>query len=214
MHNLEYGDDVLMGIFLFECVVKVIAFGFIFAGRTSYIRNSWNVLDFLVICLGCGKLFSSPRPSPCCPLIVLLCSALFILPLKINIFMFVDRILSYTGAAANFTFIRTLRVLRPLKAISGVPGLCCCLFVLLPLALNLSVLIIHMRGTLFYSRFHSRRHANHGFVSVAIDSANGKCRCVAVLCDCHVCTHRKPAVYGPFCQPLLFHDHWCGVRLV
>ncbi len=53
MHNLEYGDDVLMGIFLFECVVKVIAFGFIFAGRTSYIRNSWNVLDFLVICLGC-----------------------------------------------------------------------------------------------------------------------------------------------------------------
>jgi hypothetical protein len=36
-------------IFVFEALLKIIANGFIFNGSLSYIRNSWNALDFLII---------------------------------------------------------------------------------------------------------------------------------------------------------------------
>ena len=36
-------------IFFFECVLKVIGMGFVFH-KTSYLRDSWNKLDFLVVC--------------------------------------------------------------------------------------------------------------------------------------------------------------------
>lgn len=35
--------------FTFEMVVKIIAFGFAFAGRNSYIRGPWNILDFVIV---------------------------------------------------------------------------------------------------------------------------------------------------------------------
>ena len=36
-------------VFTFEMVVKIIASGFCFAGKDSYIREPWNVLDFLIV---------------------------------------------------------------------------------------------------------------------------------------------------------------------
>ena len=35
--------------FTFEMVVKIIAWGFACAGKDSYIRNSWNILDFVIV---------------------------------------------------------------------------------------------------------------------------------------------------------------------
>lgn len=35
--------------FTFEMVVKIIAWGFAFAGKDSYIREAWNILDFLIV---------------------------------------------------------------------------------------------------------------------------------------------------------------------
>ena len=35
--------------FTFEMVVKIIAWGFAFAGKDSYIRDAWNILDFLIV---------------------------------------------------------------------------------------------------------------------------------------------------------------------
>lgn len=35
--------------FTFEAIVKIIALGFAFAGKTSYIRDAWNILDFVIV---------------------------------------------------------------------------------------------------------------------------------------------------------------------
>jgi Ion transport protein len=42
-------DYVLTSVFTFEAVVKIIAFGFVFCGSTSYLRSAWNTLDFFVV---------------------------------------------------------------------------------------------------------------------------------------------------------------------
>jgi len=36
-------------VFTFEAVVKIIAVGFLLAGKDSYIREAWNILDFLIV---------------------------------------------------------------------------------------------------------------------------------------------------------------------
>lgn len=36
-------------IFLLESILKTIAFGFILNGETSYLRGSWNIMDFFII---------------------------------------------------------------------------------------------------------------------------------------------------------------------
>jgi len=35
--------------FTIELVLKVITYGFYFAGDTSYIRDTWNLLDFFIV---------------------------------------------------------------------------------------------------------------------------------------------------------------------
>ena len=44
-------DYVVTTLFIFECLVKVIAMGFVF-GRGTYIKDGWNKLDFLVVVNG------------------------------------------------------------------------------------------------------------------------------------------------------------------
>jgi len=41
-------DMVFSGIFISECVLKVVAIGFGWEDN-SYIRDSWNQLDFLIV---------------------------------------------------------------------------------------------------------------------------------------------------------------------
>lgn len=36
-------------VFVLEMCIKIIAFGFVTAGKESYILNGWNVLDFLIV---------------------------------------------------------------------------------------------------------------------------------------------------------------------
>jgi voltage-dependent calcium channel L type alpha-1D len=42
-------DYILTAIFSVEATLKLVAFGFAFCGSTSYIRSSWNILDFFVV---------------------------------------------------------------------------------------------------------------------------------------------------------------------
>ena len=35
--------------FTFEALVKIIAVGFLFTGKPSYIRDPWNILDFIIV---------------------------------------------------------------------------------------------------------------------------------------------------------------------
>lgn len=64
---LEVLDCIFAVLFLAEAVLKILVHGLVFNGPTSYLRNPWNVLDFLIVVvgecwLGCGH---SKQPSSC-----------------------------------------------------------------------------------------------------------------------------------------------------
>lgn len=46
---MDIFDIICTTIFTIECLLKVIAFGFISCGPDSYIRNPWNILDFSIV---------------------------------------------------------------------------------------------------------------------------------------------------------------------
>lgn len=48
---LSRSEPVFTTFFTLECVLKVIAQGF-YLGRGSYLRDSWNILDFMVVVTG------------------------------------------------------------------------------------------------------------------------------------------------------------------
>ncbi len=45
-------DYVFVAAFTVEAIMKAVAQGFAFNGRLSYLRSSWNVLDFIIVLLG------------------------------------------------------------------------------------------------------------------------------------------------------------------
>ena len=45
---LEYIDYVFSGVFIIEAVLKIITSGFI-CGRRTYLRQAWNVIDFVIV---------------------------------------------------------------------------------------------------------------------------------------------------------------------
>ncbi|KAF2987879.1 hypothetical protein EK904_002796 [Melospiza melodia maxima] len=52
--SLLFQDDTepyFIGIFCFEAGIKIIALGFVFH-KGSYLRNGWNVMDFVVVLTG------------------------------------------------------------------------------------------------------------------------------------------------------------------
>ncbi|MGH0133751.1 UNVERIFIED_CONTAM: hypothetical protein FKN15_067296 [Acipenser sinensis] len=49
--RLEKTEPYFIGIFCLEAGIKVIALGFVFH-KGSYLRNGWNVMDFIVILSG------------------------------------------------------------------------------------------------------------------------------------------------------------------
>jgi hypothetical protein len=46
---LKVIDYVMTTIFAIEMLTKILAVGFAFNGKTSYIRNGWNILDFIIV---------------------------------------------------------------------------------------------------------------------------------------------------------------------
>ena len=53
---LEYSDFVLTALFLAESLMKIIAFGLMFNGEISYLRNGWNIIDFVVVVISIASL--------------------------------------------------------------------------------------------------------------------------------------------------------------
>ena len=54
---LYYIDIGFTIIFVLEGIMKILASGFLFSGPKSYMRNYWNCLDFLVICVSVSETF-------------------------------------------------------------------------------------------------------------------------------------------------------------
>lgn len=46
--KIEY---IFLVIFTVECVMKIIAYGFV-AHAGAYLRNGWNLLDFTIVVIG------------------------------------------------------------------------------------------------------------------------------------------------------------------
>ncbi|KAL8580524.1 hypothetical protein ACOMHN_054679 [Nucella lapillus] len=85
--QLDETEVYFLGIFCVEAFLKIVALGFVLH-KGSYLRNIWNIMDFIVVVTGFITLFAS----------------------------------SSTG---NFDLrtLRAVRVLRPLKLVSGIPSL-------------------------------------------------------------------------------------------
>uniref|UniRef100_A0A8C1XHF8 Voltage-dependent N-type calcium channel subunit alpha n=1 Tax=Cyprinus carpio TaxID=7962 RepID=A0A8C1XHF8_CYPCA len=81
--NVEETEPYFIAIFCFESGIKILALGFAFH-KGSYLRNGWNVMDFVVVLTG---------------------------------------ILSSVGSELDLRTLRAVRVLRPLKLVSGIPSL-------------------------------------------------------------------------------------------
>ncbi|XP_072489312.1 voltage-dependent N-type calcium channel subunit alpha-1B isoform X1 [Notamacropus eugenii] len=81
--RLDDTEPYFIGIFCFEAGIKIIALGFVFH-KGSYLRNGWNVMDFVVVLTG---------------------------------------ILATAGTEFDLRTLRAVRVLRPLKLVSGIPSL-------------------------------------------------------------------------------------------
>uniref|UniRef100_W5KTZ6 Voltage-dependent P/Q-type calcium channel subunit alpha-1A n=1 Tax=Astyanax mexicanus TaxID=7994 RepID=W5KTZ6_ASTMX len=81
--RLDDTEPYFIGIFCFESGIKILALGFAFH-KGSYLRNGWNMMDFVVVLTG---------------------------------------ILSSVGSQFDLRTLRAVRVLRPLKLVSGIPSL-------------------------------------------------------------------------------------------
>uniref|UniRef100_A0A671Q2Z4 Calcium channel, voltage-dependent, R type, alpha 1E subunit a n=1 Tax=Sinocyclocheilus anshuiensis TaxID=1608454 RepID=A0A671Q2Z4_9TELE len=128
--RLEKTEPYFIGMFCFEAGIKIIALGFVFH-KGSYLRNGWNVMDFIVVLSG---------------------------------------ILATAGAHMNISLdlrtLRAVRVLRPLKLVSGIPSLQIVLksimkamvpLLQIGLLLFFAILMFAIIGLEFYSgRLHKR----------------------------------------------------------
>jgi voltage-dependent calcium channel L type alpha-1D len=49
MRVLSLSDIIFTSFFALEAIMKIISFGFLFNGKSSYLRNGWNLIDFIVV---------------------------------------------------------------------------------------------------------------------------------------------------------------------
>ena len=47
----EIAEYVFLAVFTLEAVLKIIAYGFLFHPG-AYLRNGWNILDFVIVVVG------------------------------------------------------------------------------------------------------------------------------------------------------------------
>ena len=85
--KVEQAETYLLGIFCLEMILNIITMGFMLHPG-SYLRNPWNILDFVVVVTG---ILSLPQLS--------------------------------IMKGGSVKALRAMRVLRPLKLVSGVPSL-------------------------------------------------------------------------------------------
>ncbi|KAI4578470.1 hypothetical protein MJG53_011325 [Ovis ammon polii x Ovis aries] len=126
--RLEKTEPYFIGIFCFEAGIKIVALGFIFH-KGSYLRNGWNVMDFIVVLSGCfGRVHPNSGPES---------KHLSSLPVPVSLPAMShknivvsennDSILATAGTHFNthvdLRTLRAVRVLRPLKLVSGIPSL-------------------------------------------------------------------------------------------
>nr|XP_021334061.1 voltage-dependent R-type calcium channel subunit alpha-1E isoform X3 [Danio rerio] len=156
--RLEKTEPYFIGMFCFEAGIKIIALGFVFH-KGSYLRNGWNVMDFIVVSSG---------------------------------------ILATAGAHMNISLdlrtLRAVRVLRPLKLVSGIPSLQIVLksimkamvpLLQIGLLLFFAILMFAIIGLEFYSGKLHKQCEPVGKDSERADSPENEFPCGSKLCPDH-----------------------------
>ncbi|XP_041370317.1 voltage-dependent calcium channel type A subunit alpha-1-like isoform X4 [Gigantopelta aegis] len=87
--QLDATEVYFLGIFCVEAMLKIVALGFVLH-KGSYLRNVWNIMDFIVVVTGFITLVHSS---------------------------------SKKSSSFDLRTLRAVRVLRPLKLVSGIPSL-------------------------------------------------------------------------------------------
>lgn len=98
-----------MVIFTFECFVKIVAQGLILH-RNAYLWSMWNILDFVVVGSGCAWIIIDAAQNAQNTVIFYIFRALAMMPFADNL------------GGINLKGLRTVRVIRPLKLVSGIPS--------------------------------------------------------------------------------------------
>ena len=91
--QLEELEPYFMGIFTVEMCTKIIAMGFVLH-PDSYLRNAWNIMDFIVVVSGFLPMLMPKSEEET----------------------------HGKQSGLDLSTLRTFRVLRPLKLVSGVPS--------------------------------------------------------------------------------------------
>uniref|UniRef100_A0A3B3T7U0 Voltage-dependent L-type calcium channel subunit alpha n=1 Tax=Paramormyrops kingsleyae TaxID=1676925 RepID=A0A3B3T7U0_9TELE len=94
LESLEY---VFLFLFSVECFLKIISYGFLFH-EGAYLRNCWNILDFVIVFMG---LFT----------------------LAVDTINTISGVPAEKGGGFDLKALRAFRVLRPLRLATGVPSL-------------------------------------------------------------------------------------------
>ncbi|XP_042585727.1 dihydropyridine-sensitive L-type skeletal muscle calcium channel subunit alpha-1 isoform X1 [Cyprinus carpio] len=94
LESLEY---IFLVIFTLECFLKIVAYGLLFH-EGAYLRNCWNILDFVIVFMG---LFT----------------------LVVDTINTIAGVPTEKGGGFDMKALRAFRVLRPLRLVSGVPSL-------------------------------------------------------------------------------------------
>lgn len=95
-------DDVFNLLYFLEMVLKVVGLGFVL-GEDAYLRDSWNILDFVIVVSAAPKYLSSSESA--------------------------DVVQHEVGpkqeqsSGSEISGLRAFRVLRPLKTITSIKGL-------------------------------------------------------------------------------------------
>ncbi|MEJ1286218.1 hypothetical protein NN561_017223 [Cricetulus griseus] len=129
--RLDDTEPYFIGIFCFEAGIKIVALGFAFH-KGSYLRNGWNVMDFVVVLTGRHPSLFGLLPNPGSPGLTscpALASTLTQQPQEASPLAqptshsSLPSILATVGTEFDLRTLRAVRVLRPLKLVSGIPSL-------------------------------------------------------------------------------------------
>ena len=101
---LKMADYVFTGIYTVEMLLKIAGMGFVW-DQGSYLRDSWNILDFIIVVFSYVPILLDATAEPASPI-------------DTEVGVQAD-----TQSSVGFNSLRTFRVLRPLKTISSVQGL-------------------------------------------------------------------------------------------
>ena len=63
MDILYYLDITMTIIFLIEAMLKIIVYGLVINGKNSYLRNGWNIMDFVIVAFSVSISFDNLRRS-------------------------------------------------------------------------------------------------------------------------------------------------------